>query len=74
MVFLGDDKVHPTTYKMFLLLEKTSGVIPRMRAQACQKPTFPAALLRLIHQEINESFLQALERRHRVRWPNFEIL
>ena len=39
-VFLGDDIVHPTTYKMFLLLEETSGVSPRLRAQARQKPTF----------------------------------
>ena len=47
-VFLGDDSVHPVTFKMFLLLEETSGVIPRLRAQAHQKPTFPAALLCLI--------------------------
>ena len=33
-LFLGDDRVHPTTYEMFLLLEETSGVSPRLRAQA----------------------------------------
>ena len=66
-VLLGDDGAHPTTYKMFLLLEETSGVSPRIRAQARHQPTFPAALLRLIQQEFNESFCQVLERRHRVR-------
>ena len=44
-----------------------SVVSPRLRAQARQQPTFPAALLRLIQQEFNESFRQALERRQEVR-------
>ena len=44
-VFLGYEGVHPTTHKMFLLLEETSGVRPRLRAQFRQQPTFPAALL-----------------------------
>ena len=70
-VFLGDDGAHPATYEIFLLLEETSGVSPRIRAQARHQPTFPAALLRRIHQEFNESFRQALERRQRVRRPNF---
>ena len=48
MLFLGDDGVHPATYEMFLLLEETSRVILRLRAQACQQLTFPTALLRLI--------------------------
>ena len=73
-VFLRDDGVHPDTYKMLLLLEETSGIRPTLRAQACQQPTFPAALLRLIQHEFNEIFRQALERRQRVRWPNFESL
>ena len=33
-VFPGDDSVNPATYEMFLILEETSGVIPRLRAQA----------------------------------------
>ena len=66
-LFLGDNGVHPAPYKMFLLLEETSGVSLRLRAQACQQPTLPAALFHLIHQEFNESFRQALERRQRVR-------
>ena len=33
-LFLGDNRVHPATYEMFLLLEDTSGVRPRLRAQA----------------------------------------
>ena len=65
--FLGDDGVNPTTYKMLLLLEETSGVSPRLRAQARQLPNVPAALLRLIQQEFNQSFLQTLERRQWVR-------
>ena len=66
-VFLGDDRVHPSTYEMFLLLEETSGVSPRLQAQSHQQPTFPAAFLCLIHQEFNERFRQALERCQRVR-------
>ena len=66
-LFLGDNRVHPATYKMFLLLEETSGVSLSLRAQARQQPTLPTALLCLIQQESNESFRQALERWHRVR-------
>ena len=73
-VFLGDDRFHPATYEMFLLLEETSGVSQRLRAQARQKSTFPSALLRLIQQEFNKSFYQALDRWQRVRWMNLESL
>ena len=66
-LFLGDNGVHPTTYEMFLLLEETSGVIPRLRAQACQQPTFPTALLCLIHKDFNQSFHQTLDRQKWVR-------
>ena len=59
-VLLGYNGVHPATYEMFLLPEETSRVSPSLRAQACQQPTFPVALLFLIHQEFNESFCQAL--------------
>ena len=70
-VFLGYYGVHPATYEMFFLLEEISGVSPRLRAQSLQKPTFPSALLCLVNQEFNKRFCQALERRHRVWWPNF---
>ena len=73
-MFLGYDGAHPVTYEMLLLLEETAGVIPRLRAQEHHQPTFPAAFLRLIHQEFNKSFHQALVRRQRVRCPNFESL
>ena len=73
-LFWGDDEVHPATYKIFLLLQETSGVRPRLRAQARQQPTFPADLFCLIHQEFNKSFHQELERQKRVRSPNFESL
>ena len=66
-VLLGDDGVHPATYKMLLFLEETSGVSPRLQEQTRQKPTFPAALLCFIQQEFNESFLQALDRQQQVR-------
>ena len=66
-LFLGDNGVHPATYKMFLLLEETSGVSPRLQEQYRQEPTFPAALLCLVQQEFNESFCQVLERQQRVR-------
>ena len=74
MLFLGDDSAHTATYEIFLLLEETSRVSPRLTAQARHKPTFHAALLRLIQKNFNESFRQALERRQRVIWPNLEIL
>ena len=67
MVFLGDDRVHPTTYEMFLLLEETSMVSSRLQAQARQQPTFRTALLCFIQQEFNKSFRQAVERRHWVK-------
>ena len=73
-MLLGDDGAHQATYKMFLLLEETSEVNPRLRAQARHQTTFPVALLCLIHKEFNESFRKALERRQRVRCPNFESL
>ena len=66
-LFLGDNGVHPATYKMLLFLKEKSGVSPRLRAQACQKPIFPASLLRLIHQEFNEIFRQALKKKQRMR-------
>ena len=52
-LFLGDDGVHPTTYKMFLLLEETYWVSQSLREQARKQPTFPTALLRLIQQDFN---------------------
>ena len=66
-LFLGGNGVHPTTYDMLLLLEETSGVSPRLHAQACQQPTFPDALLCLTQQDFNEKFRQMLERQHQVR-------
>ena len=66
-LFLGYDGVHPTTYKIFLLLEVTYGASLRLREQAHQQPNFPAAFLHIIQQEFNESFRQDLERRQRVR-------
>ena len=65
-LFLGDNGVNPTTYEMFLLLEETSGVIPRLQDQYFQQPTFPIALLCLIQKYFNQIFLQTLERRKRV--------
>ena len=62
-LFLGDNKVNPATYKMLILLENTSGVRPRMRAQSHQNTTIPTALFRLKQKEFNESFRQTLERR-----------
>ena len=42
-VFLGDNRVHPATYKMFLLLEETSGVSPR--------PFWPSVLAGATYKE-----------------------
>ena len=72
-LFLGDDGVQPATYDIFLLLEETSGVSPRLQAQARQQPTFPVALLHLLQEDFNESFCQALERQQQVRWKNSRV-
>ena len=61
-LFMGDDGVHPATYDMFLLLEETSGVIPRLQEKSRQRPAFPVALLRLIQQEFIDIFRQVMER------------
>ena len=66
-LFLGDNGVHPTTYEMFLLLEETSVVSPRLWAHSCQQTTFPTALLCFIHKDFNQSLRQTLERQKRVR-------
>ena len=46
----------------------------RLRAQTQRYPALPVALLRLLQTEFSEIFRQALERRQRVRWPDFERL
>ena len=74
IVLLGDNSGHPTAYNIFLLTGETSSVSLRLWAQAHQKTTFPASLLRMIHQEFNESFRKALERWKLVRWKTFESL
>ena len=59
-VFLGEEGVHSATYEMFLLLEETSGVSPRLQVQACQQPTFLDAVICLIQKYFNERFQQVL--------------
>ena len=46
--------------------------IPLLREQARKQSAFPVTFLCLIQTEFNESFLQLLERRKRVRWTNFK--
>ena len=70
-VFLGNNSVHPGTYKVLGLLKDTTGVGARIWEQAHRQSTFPTALLRLIQTEFTESFRQSLERQHRVHWPEF---
>ena len=73
-VFLGDAAVHPATYEVCRLIEETAYIRARLQSQTQRQPTFSVALLRLLQTEFNESFHQALERRQRVRWPDFERL
>ena len=73
-VFLGNKAKHPATFEMFLLINETSGVSLRLRRQARQQSAFPTTLLRLIHQEFDESFHQEMERRQRVWWTYIEGL
>ena len=58
-VFLGYYGFCPDMYKMFLLLEETSGIILIIWVQSRQQPTFPSTLLPMIQQYFNESFRQA---------------
>ena len=73
-VFLGDADVHPTTYKLYTLIEETAYVGARLWDQIQNHPSLPVSLLHFLHKEFNESFMQALERQQQVRWPDFELL
>ena len=72
--FLKNNAKHPATFDMFRLIEETDGVSLRLRSKAQHQPTFPSSILCLIHTNSNESFCQALERRKRVWWTDFEGL
>ena len=71
-VFFGNADVHLATYEVFTLAKETAYVGARLRAQTQRQPDQPVSLLSLLHTQFNESSRQALERQHRVRWPDFE--
>ena len=73
-MLLREVKSHPASFKMVTLIEDKASVGPCLWSQDCHNPAFPATILRLLQMEFNNSFCQALERRQRVRWPNFQQL
>ena len=73
-MFTGETTSHPTTFDMSTLIEETYVVVARIRAQERRQTFFPAALLRLIKTQFNDSFHQGVGRRQMVRWCEFEKL
>ena len=55
-VLLGPQERHPEVFKLATLLEATNEVNSHLRAQAGVQQDMPAALVRLIQTEFNESF------------------
>ena len=73
-VFLSNASVHPATYEVCTLIKETAYIGARLQDHTQSQPSLPVALLRLLQTEFNKSFRQALERRYRVCWTDFERL
>ena len=67
-VFLIDKVKHPVTFDMFFLIEDKVCVSPHLRAEVQQQPVFPITFLHLLKTVFDKIFVQALERKQRVRW------
>ena len=55
-VLLGQQERHPAVFELAKLLEAADEVNSRLRAQAGAQQDMPAALVRIIQTEFNESF------------------
>ena len=71
IVLLGPQEYHPAVFELATLLTSADEVNSRLQAQAAVQQDIPAALVRLIQTEFNESFLQAFTSHLPVRWPRF---
>ena len=61
-------------FELATLLEAADEVNSRLRAQAAVQQDMPAALVRLIQTEFNESFHQVFTSHLSVRWTHFTPL
>ena len=57
-VLLGPQERHPAVFELATLLEAANEVNSRLRTQAGAQQDMPAALVRIIQTEFNESFRQ----------------
>ena len=73
-VLLGPQERHPAVFELATLLEAANEVNSRLQAQAGSQQDMPAALVRLIQTEFNESFRQVFTSHLPVRWPHLTPL
>ena len=73
-VLLGTHEFHPTVFELATLLEAANEVNSRLRAQTGSQQDMPAALVRLIQTEFNESFRQVFISHLPVRWTHLTPL
>ena len=73
-VLLGSQERHPAVFDLTTLLAAAEEVNSRLRAQAAVQQDMPAALVRLIQIDFNESFHQAFTSHLPVCWPHFTPL
>ena len=73
-VLLGPQERHPEVFELATLLGAANEVNSHLRAQAGSQQDMPAALVRLIQKEFNESFRQVFTSHLPVRWPHLTPL
>ena len=73
-VLLGPQERHPAVFELATLLEAENEVNSRLRAQSGAQQDMPAALVRLIQTEFNESLRQVFTSHLLVCWPHLTPL
>ena len=73
-VLLGTHERHPAVFEVATLLEVVDEVNSRLQYQASDQQDMPAALVRLIQTEFNESFRQVSTSHLPVRWTHLTPL
>ena len=71
---LGPKERHPALFELATLLEAAEEVNSRLRAKAAVQKDMPAALIRLIQTDFNETFCQVFTSHLPVCWPHFTPL
>ena len=69
-VLLGPKERHPAVLELATLLEAADEVNSHLRAQAATQQDMPAALVRLIQTDLNESFRQVFTSHLPMRWSH----